>query len=78
MLFVDYFFYSLVQENKRMFNFKCALKRDSKFKLKCINTRKYYLIVLRRVEGSRRVVIEIRGKVLKEVVGHYPVEVILL
>jgi hypothetical protein len=49
-----------------------VLKRDSK--LKCINTRENYLIVLRRVVGSRRVVIEMRGKVLKEVVGHYLVE----
>ena len=48
------------------------LKRDSK--LKCINTRENYLIVMRRVVGSRRVVIEMRVKVLKEVVGRYLVE----
>ena len=46
-----------------------VLKRDSKFK--SIHTRKNYLIVLRKVEGSRGVGREMRGKVLKEVVGHY-------
>ena len=48
------------------------LKRDSK--LKCIHTRENYLIVLRKVEGSRGVGREMRGKVLKEVVDHYLVE----
>ena len=44
------------------------LKRDSK--LKCIYTRENCLIVLRKVEGSREVGREMRGKVLKEVVDH--------
>ena len=48
------------------------LKRDSK--LKCINTCENYLIVLRKVEGSRGVGREMRGKILKEVMGHYLVE----
>ena len=70
MLFVDYSFYSLVQENKRTFK---VLKRD--LKLKCIHTRENYLIVLRKVEGSRGVCSEMRGgKILKEFVGHYLVE----
>ena len=70
MLFVDYSFYSLVQENKHTFK---VLKRD--LKLKCIYTRENYLIVLRKVEGSRGVGREMRGgKILKEVVGHYLVE----
>ena len=63
VLFVDYSFYSLVQENKRTFK---VLKRD--LKLKCIHTRENYLIVLRKVEGSRGVGREMRGgKILKEV-----------
>ena len=61
MLFVDYFFYSLVQESKRMCK---MLKRDSKliFVNELANK-------LRRVEGTRGVR-ERREEVSKEVVGH--------